>query len=81
MLLPQTGLEKACVVGKRIIKSVRGKIFSPRPDKTASVTISVGATELIKKDSEKSFIKRSDKALYLSKNSGRDKLSYLVSSD
>jgi len=81
VLLPETKLEKACLVGNRIIKSLRAKIFNPRPDKTSSITISVGATELIKKDNKESFIKRSDKALYLSKNSGRNKLSFLVSPD
>ncbi len=80
-LLPETNLEKACLVGKRIIESVGAKKFNPQPDKTASITISIGATELIIKDNRESFIKRGDKALYLSKNTGRNKLSYLVSTD
>ena len=81
VLLPETRLEKACLVGERIIEKVNATIFDPQPDKTVSITISIGATELIKKDNRESFIKRSDKALYLSKNSGRNKLSYLESPD
>ena len=81
VLLPETRLEKACLVGKRIIESVGEKTFNPKPDKTASVTISIGATELIKQDNRESLIRRGDKALYLSKKTGRNKLSYLISQD
>ena len=81
VLLPETRLEKACLVGKRIIESIGSKVFNPKPDKTASITISVGATELIKSDNRETFIKRGDKALYISKQTGRNKLSYLISTD
>jgi diguanylate cyclase (GGDEF)-like protein len=81
VLLPETKLEKACIVGERIINSVGAKTFYPEPDKKASVTISIGATELIKDDERGSFIKRADKALYISKDTGRNKLSYVVNSD
>lgn len=81
VLLPETKLEKACPLGTRIIESVRAKVFNPKLDTTSSITISIGATELIKNDNRESFIKRSDKALYLSKNNGRDQLSSLAEPD
>lgn len=81
ILLPETKLEKACLVGKRIIESTGSKIFHPEPGKTASVTISAGATELIEGDNRESLIRRADKALYLSKKAGRNRLSYLKNND
>jgi diguanylate cyclase (GGDEF)-like protein len=81
VILPETRLEKACCVGTRIKDSISSVVFNPESDKTTSITISIGATELIEKDDRESFIKRGDKALYLSKNTGRNKLSYLVSPD
>ena len=77
VLLPETKLDRACLVGERIRKSIRKTVFKPKAGETAAITISIGATQLIKKDNNKSFIKRSDKALYLSKNNGRDRLTSL----
>jgi len=79
ILLPETGLQKACVVGERIKDSIGSLIFEPEPDKEASITISLGATELVEGEDFKSFINRSDKALYQSKDTGRNKLTYIVS--
>ncbi len=81
ILLPETRLNKACIVGTRIRESISSHVFNPEPGKTASITVSIGATELLKKDTSKSFVKRGDKALYLSKNSGKNKLTYLISPD
>ncbi len=81
VLLPETKLKKACGVGKRIKDSVSSMVFHPKPDSTANITISIGATELIKNDDRETFVKRGDKALYISKDTGRNKLSYLVNSD
>jgi two-component system cell cycle response regulator len=79
VLLPETGLKKACLVGERIKDSIGSQIFEPDSDKKASVTISIGATELVKGDDPKSFISRADKALYKSKDTGRNKLTYIIS--
>jgi len=78
VLLPETGLQKACVVGERIKNKIGAQIFEPEPGIKASITVSVGATELVKGEDFKSFIRRADKALYKSKNTGRNKLTYLV---
>jgi len=81
VLLPETHLEKSCLVGERILESVRACKFYPKPDKTASITISIGATELVKEDNTDSFVRRSDKALYISKDKGRNRLTYITSKD
>ncbi len=76
ILLPETGLKKACVVGARIKDNIASEIFRPEKDKTQSVTVSIGACELVEGEDFTSFIKRTDKAMYKSKETGRNKLTY-----
>ena len=77
IILPETGIEEACVVGTRIKDNISDLIFEPEPGEKQSIKISIGATELIDGEDYKTFIKRADKALYKSKDTGRDKLSHL----
>ncbi len=77
IILPETGIEEACVVGTRIKDNISDLIFEPEPGEKQSIKISIGATELIDGEDYKTFIKRADKALYKSKDAGRDKLSHL----
>ncbi|WP_299979663.1 diguanylate cyclase [Desulfobacula sp.] len=79
ILLPETGLQKACVVGARIKDNIAAQMFEPEPGIKTSITVSLGATELVEGENSKSFIRRADKALYKSKDTGRNKLTYLVS--
>ena len=78
ILLPETRLQKACVVGARIKDNISSKLFEPEPGIKKSVTVSIGATELKEGEDFKSFINRTDKALYKSKDSGRNKLTYIL---
>jgi len=75
ILLPETGIDEACVVGTRIKQHISNLIFEPEPGKEQSINVSIGATELVGEEDYKTFIKRADKALYKSKGSGRNKLS------
>ncbi len=79
ILLPETRLQKACVVGARIKDYISSQIFEPEPGEKKSITVSIGATELAEGEDFRSFISRTDKALYKSKDSGRNKLTYIVS--
>lgn len=79
IILPETGLPKACVVGARIKDNISSRIFEPEPGKKKSVTVSIGATELVDGEDFRSFISRTDKALYKSKETGRNKLTYIIS--
>jgi len=76
VLLPETGLKEACLVGIRIKDSIAAEIFKPEPGETQSVTVSLGASELLEEEDFTSFIKRTDKAMYKSKTTGRNKLTY-----
>jgi diguanylate cyclase (GGDEF)-like protein len=79
ILLPETRIKKACVVGARIKDAISARIFEPEPGVRKNVTVSIGATELVEGEDFRSFISRTDKALYRSKDSGRNKLTYIVS--
>ena len=76
ILLPETALKRACVVGSRIKDSISGEVFNPAKGVSESVTISIGASELQESEDVTAFIKRTDKALYRSKETGRNKLTY-----
>ena len=78
IILPETELKKACVVGERIRKAFSSQVFNPAPGEKVSVTISIGTTEYLESDDIISFIKRADKALFYSKNSGRNKLTHIT---
>ncbi len=76
VILPETGLKKACVVGARIKDNIAQEIFTPEPGVSRSVTVSIGASELREGENVKDFMKRTDKALYKSKIRDRNKLTY-----
>ena len=68
ILLPETSLSKAKKLGIRL----RNAIHKDPMLKKHGLNISGGITQFKKKDTEKSFNFRADKALYKAKNSGRN---------
>jgi two-component system, cell cycle response regulator len=76
ILLPETGLKKACVVGHRIKDLISEEVFEPEPGIQRSVTVSLGASELRPEEDFTSFIRRTDQALYQSKENGRNQLTF-----
>lgn len=74
VLLPETELKQACLVGNRIKDNVQKAVFTPENGVQASVTISIGAAQIVRGEDVTSFIKRTDKVLYLSKENGRNQL-------
>jgi diguanylate cyclase (GGDEF)-like protein len=77
VILPETRVEEACLVGERIRGILAQRNFTPDKKTAVKVTISLGATQLSVKDSLESFIKRADMAMYKSKKAGRDQLTCL----
>lgn len=77
IVLPETDLKKACLVGERIKKTLSHEKLHPQPNSEVSVTISIGATQLSNNDTLKSFVKRADMAMYKSKKGGRDMITSL----
>jgi diguanylate cyclase (GGDEF)-like protein len=73
VLLPETTLDTAKLVGERvrlgILKRVANIAPMPQP-----VTISVGLTELYANDDLESLLLRADQALYRAKSQGRNRV-------
>ena len=77
VLLPETGGERAKTVAQRIRKTLEVEQFTPRPDEEVQITISIGVTQYFPKEELSTFIQRADKAMYLSKQNGRNKVSVM----
>jgi diguanylate cyclase (GGDEF)-like protein/PAS domain S-box-containing protein len=73
IILPGTGRPGAKVVGKRILESVRGKMFQDGAQ-TARVTVSMGLATALPTEglSVSDLMRRADRALYHVKSTGRD---------
>ena len=77
VILPETTAEEANNVAYRIKTAVEFENFFPEPENVVTVTVSVGVTEYHNKESLSAFIKRADQAMYLSKEKGRNAISFL----
>lgn len=77
IILPETNGRKALNVGKRIRAATEAEMFNPLPGKIVNVTISIGATQYSYNEDTADLIKRADKAMYLSKEKGRNRVSFL----
>jgi two-component system cell cycle response regulator len=77
IILPETIGDEAAIVAGRIKSAVKNKKLSPRPGEEVSITISIGVTEYAPDEDLTKFIHRADKAMYTSKQQGRDRITYL----
>lgn len=80
LLLPFTKIEEAKMVAERLRNAVEQKVVDIskiNPDIETSfinVTISLGVYEFKQSDKEEDLLKKADKALYIAKESGRNKV-------
>ncbi|MBF0118625.1 MAG: diguanylate cyclase [Desulfobacterales bacterium] len=79
VLLPNTKGQEATAVAQRIRSTVESEQFNPLPDIIAKVTVSIGVTEYCPNENMFAFVQRADKALYTSKDQGRNRISVLLS--
>jgi len=77
VILPETTCEDARHVAERIRTAVAEKQFKPVDDANVNMTISAGVTQYTAGESAASFVQRSDKAMYVSKEGGRNQVSVL----
>lgn len=77
VILPETGGEEAGTVAQRIRAALEAERFSPLNGKDVKITISIGVTEYQHKEELSTFIQRADKAMYRSKQKGRNMVSML----
>lgn len=76
VILPETDGNEAQTVAQRIRRAVKKETFTPEGSpEPVSITISLGVTQYSPKEEISEFIQRADKALYGSKEEGRDKVS------
>jgi diguanylate cyclase (GGDEF)-like protein len=84
ILLPNTDETGAGIISVRILNRVRG-LCIPHINSEISdyVTISIGATTVKVKQNHQymDYIERADEALYMSKDTGRDKYTFLKYND
>ena len=75
ILLPETMLKNACIVSEqlRIRIAVRPLLDPKTNEGIAKVTISSGVAEIRLGDDAETIVNRADKALYLAKESGRNR--------
>jgi diguanylate cyclase (GGDEF)-like protein len=71
VILPETTLEGARIVGDRLRKAVES--MPPFPDGPQSITCSVGMAVFESDASTTAFVERADQALYRAKRSGRNR--------
>lgn len=81
VILPETDSEEAITVAQRIRKAIKEIVFTPEPGKNAFITISIGMTAYSPSEELTDFIQRADKALYGSKEGGRDQVSSLLAQE
>jgi two-component system cell cycle response regulator len=75
VVMPDTNLSTAEIVGERIRAAVAGSPFPLENDvQTISVTVSIGVAESPGDEPPNALLKRADQALYRSKNGGRNKV-------
>jgi len=81
VILPETAGAEARTVAQRIRAALEAERFSPENGQGVRITISIGVTEYQEKEELSTFIQRADKAMYLSKQNGRNKVSMLHAKD
>ena len=80
IVLPNTDSEGSKMFAERLLSNVRNlKIPHEKNDCAACVTISIGVTtgKVNYKQDLDMYLRKADEALYMSKNTGRDKYTYL----
>jgi len=79
ILLPKTALQSALIVANKIRESIEKLSIKTGETKMLSFTVSVGVSEInLKEQNIEAAIKRADDALYMAKNSGKNRVCTLI---
>ena len=78
VILPETTCEEASNVAERIRIAVKAEKFDPDSQNDIIITISIGVTQYSPEEELSAFIQRADKAMYSSKQNGRNKVTALI---
>ncbi|OQX23859.1 MAG: diguanylate cyclase response regulator [Desulfobacteraceae bacterium IS3] len=77
VILPETAKEGAKVVAQRLRAAIEAEKFFPEQEKPATVTVSIGVTEYADKEGTAAFVSRADRAMFISKQKGRNTITVL----
>lgn len=77
VILPETPCDSALIVAERINEIVNNELFDTDSEKKLSV--SIGVSEYFPGEMVTEFIKRTDKAMYIAKEKGRNRIYSLIS--
>ena len=77
VILPETSGEEAVLVAERIRKTIQTEKFKPESAKELGITISIGVAQYAAEEQLSTFIQRADKAMYQSKQQGRNRVTSL----
>lgn len=75
VILPETNNQDAIIVAERIRRIIEAETFTPSSGEKITITVSIGTTEYEPEERISSFVQRADKALYVSKDLGRNRVS------
>jgi diguanylate cyclase (GGDEF)-like protein len=81
VILPETTSKEAQKVAERIRTAVKTEAFTPELRKKIKITISIGVTQYSPQEELSAFIQRADKAMYASKQNGRNQVTALVAEE
>ena len=73
ILMPETKVEDACTAANNVRERIERTHFHFKGD-PVQITISFGVAQVSKKDTKKSAFERADKALYIAKQTGRNRV-------
>lgn len=78
VILPETRSKEATVVADRIRTAIWAEKFIPEPEKVVHISVSVGITEYRPNEKISTLVHRADRAMYTSKQQGRNRIFLLV---
>ena len=81
VILPETRADEAEVVAARIKTKFESEPFIPELHDPITITASIGITEYKPPENIHSFVNRADKAMYTSKENGRNRVTLLLEND
>ncbi|MCG2758435.1 MAG: diguanylate cyclase [Desulfobacteraceae bacterium] len=81
VILPETSRDEVMTVAERIKDAIKNEKFSPQSGESISMTISIGVAQYCPGERISTFVQRADKAMYLSKQRGRNQISTIFSDE
>jgi diguanylate cyclase (GGDEF)-like protein len=77
IILPETSAEEAVRVAPRIQAGLKASPFTPGGGPPVNITMSIGVTQYCPEEDISTFVQRADRAMYMSKSNGRNRISAL----